>query len=145
MRNLIRHPLTGQTVRYGISGLIVMGLYLGLPLLLSDEGGLPLQAAIPIAYVLAVSLQFTLQRRFVFRHVHEFALPIRKQLIWYVAVGAVQYPTTALGTYLLPRFLGLSDKLSFLCTSFTFSIVFFVFIRGRVFHSSASAAASASA
>jgi putative flippase GtrA len=140
MRRLIRtiseHPLTGQTVRYGISGAIVTGFYLGFPLLLSDELGLPLQLAIPIAFLMAATLQFTLQRRFVFRHVEQFALPVRAQIIWYVAVGSIQYPTTALGTWLGPKLTGASDRVSFLATSLTFSVVFFLFIRGRVFHPS---------
>jgi putative flippase GtrA len=139
IRRISRHPLTGQTIRYGISGVVVTALYLGLPILLSDGFGWPLQVAIPIAYVLAVSLQFVLQRHFVFRHVDAFALTVRAQLVWYVAVGAIQYPTTAVGTFALPRLLGISDRLAFLGTSVVFSLVFFLFIRQRVFHGSESA------
>jgi putative flippase GtrA len=134
LRRLAPHSLAGQTIRYGIAGAVVMALYLGLPLALGQLFGLPLQGAIPIAYVSAVSLQFVLQRKFVFRHVSEFALPVRTQLIWYVAVGAVQYPTTALGAFALPKLTGISDRVAFLGTSVVFSVVFFLFIRGRVFH-----------
>jgi putative flippase GtrA len=96
--------------------------------------GIPLQVAIPIAFVLTATMQFTLQRKFVFRHVDEFAFSVRKQVIWYLVVGSIQYPTTALGTFVLPKLLGISDRIAFLSTSLAFSVVFFLFIRGRVFH-----------
>jgi putative flippase GtrA len=136
MHHLMRHPLAGQTIRYGLAGAFVMLVYLGLPVLFSDALSWPLQASIPVAYVLAVALQFTLQRKFVFRHVNEFALSVHSQVLWYVAVGAMQYPTTALGTFLLPKLLGISDRLAFMGTTVAFSLVFFFFIRGRVFHGS---------
>jgi putative flippase GtrA len=117
-------------MRYAISGAIVTGFYLGAPLLLNDALGLPLQMAIPIAFVIAATLQFNLQRRFVFRHVEQFALSVRAQIVWYVTVGSIQYPVTALGTLIGPKLTGLSDRLSFLATSLTFSVVFFLFIRG---------------
>jgi putative flippase GtrA len=126
-------------MRYAISGAIVTGFYLGAPLLLNDALGLPLQMAIPIAFVIAATLQFNLQRRFVFRHVEQFALSVRAQIVWYVTVGSIQYPVTALGTLIGPKLTGLSDRLSFLATSLTFSVVFFLFIRGRVFHASENA------
>jgi putative flippase GtrA len=140
VRRISEHPLTGQTLRYGVAGAFVMVVYLCLPLLFDDALHWPLQVSIPIAYVLAISLQFALQRKFVFRHVDEFALPVRAQIIWYVAVGAIQYPTTALGTFLLPKLLGISDRVAFVGTSLAFSLVFFLFIRGRVFHGSESTA-----
>jgi hypothetical protein len=68
--------------------------------------------------------------------VTEFALPVRAQILWYVAVGAMQYPTTALGTFLLPKLLGIPDRLAFMGTTVAFSLIFFFFIRGRVFHGS---------
>jgi putative flippase GtrA len=140
VRRISEHPLTGQTVRYGIAGAFVMVVYLCLPLLFDDALHWPIQVAIPIAYVLAVSLQFALQRKFVFRHVAEFALPVRAQIVWYVAVGAIQYPTTALGTFALPKLFGISDRAAFVGTSLAFSVVFFLFIRGRVFHGTERAA-----
>jgi hypothetical protein len=37
----------------------------------------------------------------------------------------------------LPKLLGVSDRVAFLATSLAFSLVFFLFIRGRVFHGAA--------
>jgi len=135
-RRIAEHPITGPMIRYGISGVIVTTFYIGLPLLLNRVCGVPLQALIPIALVLAASLQFTLQRRFVFRHVDEFALSMRSQLGWYVIVGCIQYPTTALGTFALPKLIPVPDRVAFVCTTLAFSLCFFLFIRGRVFHAS---------
>lgn len=136
MGDIAKHPMTGQMIRYGISGAIVTGLYLGLPLALNSGLGWPLQAVIPVAFVLAAALQFTLQRVFVFRHIDKFALSVHGQLVWYVVVGSVQYATTALGTLLLPKLVGISGHVAFLATSGAFSLCFFLFIRGHVFHPS---------
>ncbi len=133
-RTLVNHPLTGPTIRYGVAGLTVALVYLGLPVLFNGTLGVAIQIAIPIAYVLAVSLHFTLQRHFVFRHVTKFALSGRAQAARYVAVGAVQYPTTALSTALLPGLLGLSQRATFVCTSLAISVIFFLVLRGHVFH-----------
>jgi putative flippase GtrA len=131
---LAEHPLTGQTIRYAIVGASVAGVYLSLPLIFHGAFGVAIQIAIPIAYVLAVSLHFQLQRHFVFRHVTRFALSRRKQVARYIALGLVQYPTTALSTFLLPRILGLSEQAAFVCTSLAISATFFLLLRGHVFH-----------
>jgi putative flippase GtrA len=124
-------------IRYGISGAVVAAFYLGMPIAVSAAFDWPLQAMIPIAFVLAAVLQFTLQRIFVFGHVEEFALSTRAQAVWFAIVGAVQYPTTALGTLLLPAIFGMPDRVAFLIISVIFSLCFFLFIRSRVFHAAA--------
>jgi putative flippase GtrA len=124
-------------IRYGISGAVVACLYLGGPIAVNAAFDWPLQAMIPVAYVLAAMLHFTLQRIFVFRHIEQFALSTRTQAARFVSVGAVQYPTTALGTLLLPAILGVPDRVAFLAISMTFSLCFFLFIRSRVFHAAA--------
>lgn len=136
VRAIAKHPVTGQMMRYGISGAVVAAVYLGMPIAVSDAFGWPLQAMIPVAFVLAATLQFTLQRIFVFRHVDEFALSVRAQVMLYVIVGSIQYPATALGTFLLPKLFGMPDRVAFITTSLAFSLFFFLFIRRRVFHPS---------
>ena len=83
---LARHPLTGPTMRYAIAGATVAIVYLGIPVTLNGGAGVPVQVAIPIAYVAAVTLHFNLQRHFVFRHVSEFALSRREQITRYVGI-----------------------------------------------------------
>lgn len=128
------HPLAASTLRYGIAGATVAGVYLAIPLVLNGVAGVPIQVAIPIAYVLAVSLHFTLQRLFVFRHVDEFALAPRQQVARYLLIGSIQYPTTALATALLPGALGVSERVVFVATTLAMSLTFFLILRGHVFH-----------
>jgi putative flippase GtrA len=141
IRTLIRHPFAGPAIRYGIAGATVAGVYLAIPLVLNGVFGVEIQIAIPIAYVLAVSLHFNLQRLFVFRHVESFALSTRQQIGRYVAIGAIQYPTTALATALLPGALGVSERVMFVITTLFISVTFFLVLRGHVFHGHGSPAA----
>ena len=91
--------------------------------------------AIPIAYVLALTLHFNLQRHFVFRHIDEFALSMRQQVGRYAMIAAVQYPTTALATAFLPGWLHISSDAAFLIISLSISLTAFLMLRGHVFHS----------
>lgn len=134
VRGLATHPAAGPTLRYGIAGSAVAAVYLGVPILLDGVFGVPIQIAIPIAYGLAISLHFNLQRHFVFRHVATFALSGREQAGRYVVVAAVQYPTTALCTALLPGVLGLSPRATYLCTALVISVIFYLVLRSHVFH-----------
>lgn len=131
---LISHPLAGPTLRFAITGATVSAIYFGGPLLLNGVVGLPLQVAIPISYVVAVSLHFTLQRVFVFRHVSQFALSKRQQAMRYLAIGSVQYPTTAVLTAVLPGLLHVAPRLVYLGVSAAGSLTVFVLLRSRVFH-----------
>jgi putative flippase GtrA len=132
---LLRHPLAGVGLRYAITGGVVGLVYIGMPVVLNGGAGVAIEVAIPIAYVLAVSLHFNLQRHFVFRHVAEFALSRRKQIGRYVMIGAVQYPTTAIATAVLPKVLGLSQRVTYVIVTLTMSLVFFVLLRTVIFHS----------
>jgi putative flippase GtrA len=138
--DLARHPFTGQALRFGIAGAIVTLVNLAIPIVLNDALGIPLEVVIPFAYVVAASLQFTLQRLFVFRHVQQFALSTRSQVMRYVLIGSVQYPTVAVGTFVLPKLLGVSSKGAFLGTSIVFSVCLFLFMRKSVFHPAATVA-----
>jgi putative flippase GtrA len=122
--------LDWSTVRYGIAGAITALVYLGLPVVLNGEADVPIQIAIPLAYVTAVALQFNLQRHFVFRHVSAFALTRRAQIGRYVMIGAVQYPATAIATALLPKLLGLSSRATFVVVALTIFLV----LRTHIFH-----------
>lgn len=131
---LLRHPFAGAAVRYGVAGATVASVYLSIPLLLNGVLGVPIQVAIPVAYLIAVTLHFNLQRHFVFAHVVRFALPMRRQIGRYLAIGAVQYPTTALAIAFLPRLLGVSERVMFVIITLIISATFFFVLRGHVFH-----------
>lgn len=134
LRALLRHPLAGPLTRYGVAGATVALVYLAIPLGLNGLAGVAIQIAIPIAYVVAVTLHFNLQRHFVFRHVDEFALSVRQQIGRYVVIGAVQYPTTALATAFLPGLLNISERVVFVLVTLVMSLTFFLMLRGHVFH-----------
>jgi putative flippase GtrA len=134
LRSLASHPVTASGIRYGIVGVIVAVVYFGIPVALSGGAGVPIQVAIPIAYLIAVTLHFNLQRHFVFRHVSEFALTRREQVGRYIMMGAVQYPTTALATALLPKLLGLSASAAFVLVTLTISSTVFLTLRTQIFH-----------
>lgn len=134
IRTLLGHDLAGPLIRYGIAGGCIAAVYLGVPLLLHDVVGVPLEVAIPIAYALALTLHFNLQRHFVFRHVDEFALSARQQIGRYAIIAAIQYPTTALATAFLPDVLHVSADAAFLIISLSISLAAFLLLRGHVFH-----------
>lgn len=123
-----------QVLRFVASGGTVALVYLGLGLLLSGPVGMPIQVAIPIAYVLSVLLNYNLQRHFVFAHSDDFALPRRTQFLRYVQVGAVQYGFTALATAVLPDLLGVSEQVVFVVVAMVAAAVTFVLLRFIVFH-----------
>ena len=49
-------------------------------------------------------------------------------------IGAIQYPTTALATALLPGLLHVSSDAAFLIISLSISLTAFLMLRGHVFH-----------
>lgn len=123
-----------QLLRFATAGGLVALVYLGLGVALSGPLGLPIQVAIPIAYVVAISLHYGLQRWFVFAHADAFALRGRAQLRRYVVVGAIQYALQALATSLLPDVLGVSEQVVFVAVAVLTPVVTFVVLRAAVFH-----------
>jgi putative flippase GtrA len=142
---LLRDQRSGPLLRYAVAGATVAAVYLATPLVLTALVGIPLEVAIPIAYVAAVCLHFNLQRHFVFRHVRSFALSTRYQVARYVVIGAVQYPTAAVSTAVLPGLLGVSARVIYVCTAVTISAVFFLILRTHVFHAAPETEAERSA
>jgi putative flippase GtrA len=134
LRAFILSLFTWTTLRYTMAGGLVTLFNLGAPIGLSAALDLPLEACIPASYVLAAMLQFTLQRLFVFRHVSEFALSIRSQMLWYVAITAVQYPLVALSTAFLPSLLGVRERIVYLVAAAIIAVVTFLILRSNVFH-----------
>jgi putative flippase GtrA len=139
LRALTSHPMSGQMVRYVITGSLVALVYTGTPFLLNVGLGVPVEASLPFAYVGSVTLHFFMQRHFVFRHVETFALTRREQIGRYVAMGAVQYPTTALSTALLPVIFGMPQRWALVITTVAIAAIVFVVLRGLVFHAAADA------
>jgi hypothetical protein len=91
--------------------------------------GVPIEAAIPVVYLAAITLHFNLQRRFVFRHVSTFALDRRRQITRYAAMASIQYPTTAIATSVLPGLLHVSERTAYVITVLAISATFFLALR----------------
>jgi putative flippase GtrA len=125
--------LLAQLVRYGTAGGTSALLYVALTLLLSGPVGLPIQVAIPPAYVLAVVVNFALQRHFVFQHDGDFALPIHHQAGYYVFVGLVVVGGSAAATTWLPPLLGVSEEAVYLGTVVVTPFFTYAVFRLRVF------------
>jgi putative flippase GtrA len=134
LRAAVSAQARGQLVRYAIAGATVAVVYVGLTLLLSGPAGLAIQAAIPIAYVTAITVHFTLQRWFVFHDAGAFALAMHHQVGRYLVIGLVQYATTAAATAVLPGVLDLPEKLVYVGAVGVISAVSFVLLRTSVFH-----------
>lgn len=130
----IRGLVAGSSGRYVISGAIVGGVNLAIPLVLNWAFGVPIEVAIPIGYLTAITLHFNLQRRFVFRHVETFALARHQQAVWYLGIAAVQYPTVALATAWLPTVLAVSHREAYVATVATVTVLTYLVLRSRVFH-----------
>jgi putative flippase GtrA len=133
----IRSPdwgLAGQLVRFALAGSLVTVVYVSVTTGLHGVFGVPFQVALATGFVTGVSLHFTLQRVFVWRHRERFALATHRQAIRYLCMCASQYGTTALSTSLLPTLVGLPVEVVYLATMFALSTFNFLVFRGRVFH-----------
>jgi putative flippase GtrA len=136
----IRSPqwgLAGQGFRFALSGSLVALVYVTVTTVLHDLFGVRFQVALAIGFVVSVSLHFTLQRLFVWRHYERFALRAHHQALRYLGVCGVQYGVTAVSTAQLPRLLGLPVEVVYLMTMLTVAGVNFIVFRGRVFHADA--------
>jgi putative flippase GtrA len=134
---LLRDPssgILGQGFRFGLSGGIVALVYLSSTTALAELAELPFQAALAVGFLLAVSVHFTLQRKFVWVHEGEFALSLRHQVGRYLIVAGAQYGLTAASTLLLPRALGLPTEVVYLATVAAILVLNFLVFRHGIFH-----------
>jgi putative flippase GtrA len=126
--------LVGQGLRFALAGGTVALVYLATTTVLADLVGLPFQIALAIGFCVAISVQFTLQRVFVWIHHEEFALPLHRQARRYLIAAAVQYGVTAASTSLVPSALGVSVNVVYLATVTVVITINFVVLRQSIFH-----------
>jgi len=113
---------------------VVFGVYTGGTLLLSGPIGMPIVAAIAVAYLLGVILNSTLQRHFVFLDRSTFALPLRPQFLRYLIAGALLYGVTSVAVTTLPDVIGISQRVVFLIVVAPVSLLSFTVVRSAIFH-----------
>jgi putative flippase GtrA len=133
-RGRIRSLFTMATLRYAINGSATTLLYIALTLLFEGPGGVPIQVAIPVAYILSLCVNFTLQRVFVFANATGFALSRRAQLTRYGAAVLIQYVITATATAKLPGLLNISERYAYVGTVLCLALCAFLTLRSVVFH-----------
>jgi putative flippase GtrA len=133
--------LTGQLVRFGLTGGLVTVVYLTVTTVLSQVAGLPFQLALAIGFVSALLLHFTLQRLFVWIHEDGFALALGHQVRRYLLMAGAQYGATAAATAILPRALGIDTEIVYLASMAGATTIGFLVMRFIIFHSTASGVA----
>jgi putative flippase GtrA len=149
LQAFLREPLSpewglaGQGFRYLVCGGAAAVLYISATTVLHEAFAVPFQVALAIGFLAGLSMHFTLQRIFVWRHHERFALAMHHQLGRYLIVCAIQYGITALATSRLPALLGVPVEVAYLLTMASLTGVNFVVFRGRVFHPVPAAARAA--
>ena len=128
-------------MRFAVAGGTVAGVYLCTTLFLANVVGLYFQVALAIGVSVAMVVQFTLQRVFVWSHHGEFALPMRHQFARYVLVVGVQYGLTAASTAVLPKATGIPIDVIYVLTVLILAAANFLWFRNRVFHAKPSTVA----
>jgi putative flippase GtrA len=121
-------------MRYAVAGAFVASVYLLTTTLLAVVVGLPFHEALVIGFTLQLAVHYTLQRRFVWVHNEEFALPFKHQARRYLTVAGGQLAVTIASTTLLPSVLGLSTEVVYLMTAGSLTVANFLLFRNVVFH-----------
>jgi putative flippase GtrA len=129
-----RRLVVAQGLRFAVAGSVVALVYLTVTTLLHDLFGVPFQVALISGFLVGISVHFTLQRLFVWRHQQNFALPVHKQAGRYLIVCLPQYGITALATAQLPGLLGWPVEVVYVTTAVSLAAFNFLFFRGSVFH-----------
>ena len=126
--------MLGQGVRFVLAGGTAVVLYVITTTVLANVVGVPFQVALAIGFGVAIAIQFTLYRRFVWAHDEEFALAMHHQAARFLTVAAVNYGLTAASTSVLPRALGVPTEAVYLVTVATLPVINFLVLRQGIFH-----------
>ena len=126
--------LLGQGVRFVLAGGVVVVVYVTITLVLADVIGMHFQVALAIGFGVAMAVQFTLYRLFVWTHHEEYALPLHHQAGRYLAAAGAGYGLTALCTALLPSALGVPTEAVYLVIVVALPVINFMVFRLVIFH-----------
>jgi putative flippase GtrA len=135
---LLERPWVRRLGRFLLSAVAVQGVYtagMGVGLLLLHE---PRQAVLLVAFLLSLTVHFSLNRQWVFnpRHPaqgtehHVYSVSLSGHGMRYVLLAAAAYAVTALSLGLLPGALGVAPFLVWLATSGAIGALNF-FVLGR--------------
>jgi putative flippase GtrA len=125
----------GRPARFVLSGAVVAVCHFTIMTLLVTVAGLPAQASLALAYALALTLHFTLNRQFVFASRHGYTLHLSAQGRRYVLVAALSYAVTAAAVAVVPRLLDVSPLVAFYAAAAVQAVITFLLLRHWVFRS----------
>ena len=126
--------VVGQGVRFVLAGGVVVVAYVTTTLVLADVIGVHFQVALAIGFGVAMAVQFTLYRLFVWTHHEEYALPLHHQAGRYLAAAGAGYGLTALCTSVLPSALGVPTEAVYLVIVAALPVINFMVFRLIIFH-----------
>ena len=128
--------VVGQGVRFLLAGGVVVVVYVTTTIVLADVIGLHFQIALALGFLVAMAVQFTLYRGFVWRH-PEYALPMHHQAGRYVTAAAAGYGFSAACTAVLPSALGVPVEAVYVMTVVALPLINFLILRYVIFHAKA--------
>jgi putative flippase GtrA len=128
--------VVGQGVRFLLAGGVVVVVYVSTTIVLADVIGVHFQIALALGFLVAMAVQFTLYRGFVWRH-PEYALPMHHQAGRYVTAAAAGYGFSAACTSVLPSALGVPTEAVYVATVVALPIINFLILRFVIFHAKA--------
>ena len=125
--------VVGQGVRFLLAGGVVVVVYVTTTIVLADVIGIHFQIALAIGFAVAMAVQCTLYRGFVWAH-SEYALPMHHQAGRYVTAAAAGYGFSAACTSVLPSALGVPTEAVYLVMVAALPVINFLLLRYVIFH-----------
>jgi putative flippase GtrA len=135
LRGVLRHPHIRRPVvlsKFVLTGALVGAAHLGLVSLMV-VGGVPIQAALAMAFVIALALHFTMNRQWVFASEGGYALHFTRQGARYLVTAVASYAVTATAVAVLPDATGLPELAVFFLAAGAMACVSFVLLNLWVF------------
>jgi putative flippase GtrA len=126
-----------QLARFALSGGLVTLFMFATVTGLVAGADVPAQAALAIAYVGGIVLNFSLNRQFVFVSGHGYAHRLSAQGVRYLLVALASYGLTALSLAVLPGWLDVPELAVYLVTAAALALVAFLVLRTWVFRPTA--------
>lgn len=131
-RILERLPRPAVLSKFALTGTLVGVTHLGLVSLMVVLG-VPIQLALALGYVVALSVHFTMNRQWVFAHDGGYALHISAQGARYLVTAALSYAVTATAVAVLPDLLGIPELAVFVLSAVGMAGVSFLLLNLWVF------------
>jgi putative flippase GtrA len=130
---LRRMPRPAVVSKFALTGVLVGATHLGLVSVLV-LAGMPIQAALALSFVVALSLHFTLNRQWVFAPDSGYALHFSRQGLRYLFAAGLSYAGTSIAVAVLPDVLGIPELAVFFLAAGAMACVSFAILHLWVFH-----------